>query len=350
MAERISTGYKRLFDLHLLHHYWLDDGIVVFDQIADKAKKYQRLLTYDMRSFLALAPAPATIKIIRSLGCIYKNTALGCVMAIPADTKIPAATSFNFIVTVQSAAFFNYTALTLRPRKIYELYQPSEDRTYRYKENVPVLSNLTGTFKDEKLFLSREYSEFTATDQIEALGKSGADLLQLTGDQPGAGTNRLGELNKLPVFVHQNDVPVITPPSSLSGVPGRGILLSNDIPDDVFALIQLSAVSPDKEEFSLINDQGRAKLLPPVFQARFKNRATIWQYFNKDTHGKISEEATPFPFTQFGNVSEKSKPQPPFTQFVNVSEIPKPQPEVVKVEHCRRHRLECARAARCALR
>ena len=316
MAERISTGYKRLFDLHLLHHYWLDDGIVVFDQIADKAKKYQRLLTYNMRSFLAVTPSPATIKIIRSLGCIYKNTALGCVMAVPSDTKIPLETSFNFIVTVQSAAFFNYTALTLGPQKIHELYRSSEDRTYRYKENVPVLSNLTGTSQDEQLFLSREYSEFTATDQVEALGKSGTDLLQLTGDQPGAGTNRLGELKKLPVFVHQNDVLVITPPGSLSGVPTRGILLSSDIPDDVFALIQLSAVSPGKEEFSFTNDKGQAKIPPPVFQVRFKNRATFWQYFDKSTGTKISEETTPFPFTQFGTISEK----------------PKPQPELVKVE------------------
>lgn len=316
MAERISTGYKRLFEIHLLHHYWLDDGVVVFDQIADKAKKYQRLLTYNMRSFLALAPTPATIKTIRSLGCIYKNTALGCVMAVPADTKIPPATSFSFIVTVQSAIFFNYTASTLRPQKIHELYQPSEDRTYRYKESVPVLSNLTGTSRDEKLFLSMEYSEFTATDQIEALGKSGADLLQLTGDQPGAGDNRLGELNKLPVFVHQNDVPVITPPPGLLDVPTRGVLLSSDIPDDVFALIQLSAVRPGNAEFSLTNDQGRAKISPPVFQVRFKNRATFWQYFDKSTGTKISEETTPFPFTQFGTVREK----------------PKPQPELVKVE------------------
>ena len=315
MAERISNDYHRLFALHLLHHYWLDEADVVFDQIQAE-KRSQRLLTYNMRSFLTLAPTPATIKTIRSLGCIYKNTALGCVMVVPADTKIPPSTSFDFIVTAQSAAFFNYTALTLRPRKIYELYQSTEDRTYRYKENVPVLSNLTGTSRDEKLFLSREYSEFTETDQIEALGKSGADLLQLTGDQPGAGRNRLGELNKLPVFVHQNDVLVITPPGSLSGVPTRGILLSSDIPDDVFALIQLSAVSPGKEEFSFTDDKGQAKIPPPVFQVRFKNRATFWQYFDKSTGTKISEETTPFPFTQFGTISEK----------------PKPQPELVKVE------------------
>ena len=51
MAERISNDYHRLFALHLLHHYWLDEADVVFDQIQAE-KRSQRLLTYNMRSFL----------------------------------------------------------------------------------------------------------------------------------------------------------------------------------------------------------------------------------------------------------------------------------------------------------
>ena len=43
-----------------MHHYWLDEGSTVFDQIADPAKKVARLLGYDIRPFLAVRPTAAT--------------------------------------------------------------------------------------------------------------------------------------------------------------------------------------------------------------------------------------------------------------------------------------------------
>src|SRR5262249_44808328 len=138
------NGYKRLFEVRLLHHYWLDEGATVFDLISSQPKKDNRLLSYDVRSFIAVTPTAATAKSLKGFGCIYKNTALGCIAAAPAGTVIPADAIFEFAVTVQDSAFFNYSALTLRPQKIYELYHQPEDKTYRYKENVPVLSNSTG--------------------------------------------------------------------------------------------------------------------------------------------------------------------------------------------------------------
>ncbi len=50
-SERIVNGYARLFELHLLHHYWLDEGATVFDAMAD-AGRQRRLLDYDVRKML----------------------------------------------------------------------------------------------------------------------------------------------------------------------------------------------------------------------------------------------------------------------------------------------------------
>ncbi len=313
MAESIITGYKRLFEIRLLHHYWLDEGATVFDLIADQTKKARRLLQYDMRPFLAVTPTNATMKAFNGLGGVFKNTALGCLVAVPDSVVIAQDAVYEFAVTVRHADVLNYTALTLRPQKVYEIYHQSEDQVYRYKENVPVLSNLTGatrgTGSDKMLFLSKEIPTLAADDQVEALFISGNVLEQLTSDQPNANTQSLhNPATDFPIFVHQGDVPTIVPPSGLVGAPARGVRLSNEITDEVFALIHLSAVRENDEDFSLIDSNGHAKTAHPVFQVRFKNRSTFWQYLNKSTESVDSTEPNPLPLTYFGNAGTKQKP------------------------------------------
>ena len=313
MAERISNGYKPLFEVRLLHHYWLDEAATVFDLLPDQVKKDARLQAYDRRSFLSVMPTKTTIKGLKSLNCIYKNTALGFVVTSKNNEVIPADALFEFVVTVQNTDFFNYTALTLQTREIHEFYDKTQDKICRYKENVPVLSNLTGAVRgtgiNKSLFLSKKYVARTASDLVESLVVSGGALLQLTGDQPGAGSQQLStQATNLPVFVHQGDVPVIVPPPDLIDVPKNGIMLSNDIPDDVFALIRLTAIRANDSDFSFIDSKGRAKTAHPIFQIRLKNRSTIWQYLNKTTGTVDSTELNPLPLTHFGNAGTKQKP------------------------------------------
>jgi|CXWL01.1.fsa_nt_gi hypothetical protein len=314
MTEHISNRYQSLFEVRLLHHYWLDEGATVFDLIADPVKKNKRFLTYDRRPFLAVTPTAATAKSLKGLSCVYKDTASGFMVAAPNQRIIPADISFEFIVTVTNAAFFNYTALTLPARKIHEFYHQPEDKTYRYKTNVFVLSNLTGASRgagvNKTLFLSTQYSASSASgDKVEALVLSGSALMQLTSDSdaPDPASQQLdADAAKLPAFVHQDDVPTIMPPLDLVDVPERGILLSSDIPDDVFALIRLSPIRADDNDFSFIDNNGIAKEHHPIFHVRFKNRSTVWRYVNKNT--STIPELNPLPLTYFGFSGSKQKP------------------------------------------
>jgi hypothetical protein len=313
MTEQVISGYRRFFEIRLLHHYWLDEGSTVFDLLADQAKQDARLLAYDSRPFLKIAPADATATALNGCGGFFKETRLGCIVAGPSSAVIPTDLTLEFIITVQNQDLLDYTALTLRPRRIYELYHQTEKKTYRYKENVPVLSNLTGTARGagptRRLFLSKEIPVPSADDQVEALVVSGGALMQLTGDQPGAATQPVGPVvADLPVFVHQGDVPVIVPPAGLAGAPPRGVLLTDEIPDSIFALVRVAPVRADAGEFSFIDGGGHPKVPPPVFHVRFKNRSTIWRYLNKTTRAVISTEATPLPLTWFGNAGTKQKP------------------------------------------
>lgn len=256
---------------------------------------------------MAVAPTGLTAKALEGFRCVYKNTPLGCIVAAPADVEIPPQTSFDFVLTVQNSAFFNYTALTMRPQKIYELYYQPENKIYRYKENVPALSNLTGASRDfgsgKLLFLSREIPSQAASDLVEWLVRSPTNaLLQMISDQPGDAPQQLdAQAANLPVFVHQGDAPSITPPAGLIGAPARGILLSNDIPDNVYALIRLVASGASDGDFDFVDANGHAKAPHPVYQVRFKNRSTVWRYFNQKTGAADPTAPALRPLTYFGN-------------------------------------------------
>lgn len=313
MAETLTSGYRRAFEVRLLHHYWLDEGGKVFDRIAAQAVKDARLLKYDRRPFLGVRPTVTTEKILAANHLLFKETALGFVIAAPASAKIPGDTVLQFIVTVEDSRFHEYTALTLRRQTIHELYNELDKTTYRYKENVPVLSNLTGTTRGigaaKELFLSQGYPAQPADDLVESLALSGSALVQLTSDGPGAATQQLGaQVTDLPSYLHQGDVPSIMPPTGLIGAPARGVSLTADVEDDVYALLSLASVRANDAAFSFVDAQGMLKPDPPVYQVRFKNRSTFWRYVNKATGAVVSTEASPLPLTYFGNAGTKQKP------------------------------------------
>jgi hypothetical protein len=311
MAERIVNGYKRLFEVRLLHHFWLDDGFALFDSLPEN-RKTKLLLTYDSRSFMSVGPTPATANILKAFGGIFNNTACGFVVAIPKEAMLPDNELFSFVITITDADFYQYTSLTFINRNIYELYYAQEDKIIRFKENVPVFSNLTGVSRgvnpDKLLFLSREVPASTVSDKVEFLNITGNALFQLTSSQPGATKVKLNAVAaNMPVFVHQNDSPVIVPPMGLTGTPGRGILLTSEIPDNIFGLVNIATINPLDADFSCTS-AGVAKNVCPVFQVRFKNRLAVWKYLNKNSGAPISESSTPLPFTYNGNAGIKKKP------------------------------------------
>jgi len=311
MAERIVNGYRRLFEVQLLHHYWLDDASVLFDTLPE-SRKTKLLLAYDSRFFLEIKPTPSTANKLKAFRGIFKITAPGFIVAVPKGVVVPDNELFSFVITITDTDFFKYTSLTFIDRKIYELYYQPEDKILRYKENVPVFSNLTGVSRgvnpDKSLFLSREIPASIASDKVEYLNITGNALFQLTSSQPGAAKVKLNNIAaNMPVFVHQNDSPVIVPPMGLAGTPRNGILLTNEIPDNVFGVVNIAATNPLDNDFSCTL-AGVAKNLCPVFQIRFKNRQAVWKYLNKNNGSLISESSTPLPFTYNGNAGAKKKP------------------------------------------
>ena len=329
MVEFRRIGYIRVFEVRVLHHFWLDEGATVFDQIADPAKKTQRLLTYDVRRVLDFAPSRSTAATIRGLRGVFRTTGLGFLVAVPDDATIPLDATFEFFATVVAPDYANYTAAALArpavtaptvpalsPQPVVTVPDPVPDPVtgattqHRYKANVPVLSNLTGVARgvapDMHLFLSRDYPAASAGDAIEALVAVGNDLRQRIGDPSNALLNVVGLRASLPIFVHQGVVTAITPPAGSAGAPAFGIELDPDTPGDVIAVIRLAPRRPIGSPFNFADPDGTPH--PRVFEVHLQNRWTTWQYHDKRDGSLTSTEAGPLPLTHFGNAGTKQKP------------------------------------------
>ncbi|WEN13747.1 hypothetical protein PY254_10875 [Rhodanobacter sp. AS-Z3] len=316
MSERSTTSYRRLFEVRLLHHYWLDDGGQRFDTLAPE-RQAERLLNYEVRRLLQVTPTPSTLRQLGSQRCLFKPTGRGFIVAAPSEATFDPAATFSFALSIASGDCLDYTALTFRPKAVQEAVDPTDlspSRViYRYKADVPVLSNLTGAKRTlgsgQVLFLSRDYPAPAASDTVEAMVLSAGALLQLTSDNPGATTEQLAaSAADLPVFMHQGDVPDIVPPAGVVGAPVRGVQLSDEMSDDVFALITLTAVRAGDDDFSFVDGTGAAKVPATVYDVRLKNRSTWWTYLDKRTGVLDAAEPQPLPLTFFGNAGTRQKP------------------------------------------
>jgi hypothetical protein len=320
VAEIVRTGYTRLFEVRLLHHFWLDQGATVFDAIADPEARTRRLLAYDVRRpydvrrLLAVEPSLATATLLAGLRGVFRMSGIGFFVAVPDDAPVPLDADFEFFVTAADSGYANYTALSLRPQPITDVPDPADPKViHRYKANVPVLGNLAGASRGtgaaKRLFLSQEYAS-GAGDGVEALVTSGNSLRQLTGDPPGAPFHVLGPTDAHPVYVHQGDVPPIAAPPGSIGVPARGIELAPNTPPAVAAIVRLVPRRADDSAFGFVNANGSPRASPRVFEVHLRNRWTTWRYRDKGNGAVASIEADPLPLTHFGNAGVKRKPSP----------------------------------------
>lgn len=314
MVEPDRTTFTRLFEVRVLHHYWLDDGATDLDALDDEVKD-RRLLEYDVRSILRLEPSLPTSETIRGLRGVFRTSGLGFVVAVPADAVVPLDAEFEFFASPVDPGYSDYTALSLRPMPIVDVIDPADpERSRRYKAGVPLLSNATGVSRGTgvatRRFLSTDYvSGANAGDGVEALVVSGSSLRLLTGDPPEP-TKTLGPISSRPVYLHQGDVQPITPPAGAVGVPATGIELSPDAPQDVVAVIRIVPRRAGSTAFDIVNPDGTPRQPSRVFEVHVRNRWTTRRYRDAKTGAVTSTEADPLPLTRFGNAGAKRPPDP----------------------------------------
>jgi hypothetical protein len=305
MVEKIINSYIKLFEIRILHHYWLDYGKTLFDDIEEE-RKYKIISNYNCQRIFSIFPTKQTENILSGLQCIYKNTPFGFIVLSKKDTLFKGKIEFEFVILSKDPYLFNYTALTLPVRNIFEYYSQTKKKKYRYKENVPTLTNIFGCKNSGgELFLSQEYID--KTNRIEEFFIDDNKLMQNYGNSESHVLYPEKGLKSLPIFVNQRDILTIEKGSVDDDSPScKGIMLQEGIPDTIFSFIRISTVNDMNKDFSLIDGE-KAKKNAPIFQIRLKNRSTCWKYIDKKT-GNIIEETQILPLTHFGNAGIRKKP------------------------------------------
>ena len=98
MAEFIRLGYERLFEVRVLHHFWLDEGATVFDEIADQAVEDAAACSPTTSAGCSTSePSAATAATVAGLRGVFRITGLGFLVAVPGDARPSRSTRLRVL-------------------------------------------------------------------------------------------------------------------------------------------------------------------------------------------------------------------------------------------------------------
>lgn len=379
-----TLTYKTLFEVKLLHHYFLNKAGDLFDNMSD-ADKSIALKGYDVRDFISIEPTAECARVLNRYHLIYKNTPSGLIVGTRATQNagksFPAfavedGLRFTFKVYFDDIFFSNYTALPLSKNRSAMYY--FQNRKTNSPKKFPHLTQFAAAFTGgetyssgeilsdnaaapTKLFIAKKISNNAPphadwiNDDLVA-GKplqyaTRKDLLPVYTDSIRYNTN---ETNlTLAVSIKNRSGDTITPKFETVTENDKSVALVDIhfLPEDFYTIKLEDAGKPYSKEFSFYrlsapsnadalidiivkSDDaaynmlaGDGSLLEPVYELRFKNRSTVWRYLGE----KFTNLPTsgPHPLTKKGlvPVTVSNKDGNP------VADMPNPNVNMVKTEH-----------------
>ena len=258
-----AATYGLLFEVTLLHNYFLNNGEETFASMtnADKEKMLQQ---FDTDAFTTITPTLETNTVLKNYKMIFKKnkTGFGVYIKVKDELdpfiKVPVDLNLKFLIKINDYQFENYTNLDFAFNQVF-LFSNVRPLT------EPVSFEYLPKINDNKL-ISNAYlvSEETTANLISTL-------------QPSEQQN-------------------------------------------VFGLISLTAKGDDSSG-NIVDDLG--KMISPNFKIHFDNRKTLWRYINRKA-GTIINTIKAKPLTRSGFVeidplNDFNPSEPAESQYPNPS-------------------------------
>ncbi|HZL09939.1 MAG TPA: hypothetical protein VFC65_08075 [Prolixibacteraceae bacterium] len=382
-----SLLYKSLFEVKILHHYFLNKGEEEWDTMNQEDKDSQEA-KFDIREILDITPTSDCTQALNAHNCVFKRTSAGIIVGIKsiadelnagkfkAFVSLSETQTFRFLVKLKDYNFMNYTALSLQSSrgKMFVLNNSITNAS----NNFPSLSTIPPVFENGKLYLPGDMLSDNAVNQTKlftALVKTsnnptGSDdwlteegnadtplnYVNINDSYPvanGLFTYTMTEKDSYPIAILKDASGFTIKPETevLQGdfytlqVDMRkypegiySIHIDSDNPtyhDDVtfyllqsndtpFTLIEIK-VKSKQAVFDLTNQED---LLSPVFEIRFRNRRTHWRYLGKIFSTPYIPD-NPLPLTRYGNIEIMKPPKPEDTKTIM---LPNPSVSLIKAE------------------
>ena len=258
-----AATYGLLFEVTLLHNYFLNNGEETFASMtnADKEKMLQQ---FDTDAFTAITPTLETNIVLKNYKMIFKKnkTGFGVYIKVKDELdpfiKVPVDLNLKFLIKINDYQFENYTNLDFAFNQVF-LFSNVRPLT------EPVSFEYLPKINDNKL-ISNAYlvSEETTANLISTL-------------QPSEQQN-------------------------------------------VFGLISLTAKG-DNSSGNIVDDM--SKMISPNFKIHFDNRKTLWRYINRKA-GTVINTINAKPLTRSGFVeidplNDFNPSEPAESQYPNPS-------------------------------
>lgn len=183
------TRYAILFEVQVLHDYFLNRGSLVHEALAD-VQRDALFRSYTSGTFLEVAPTRSAKKRLAGHAMIFKTTASGFLVAVkvaPSSQEdrpaIPPEADFRlaFALRISDPRFFNYTSLADSSPKFYYFDNDSGNETASNR----FLSVLVPSFDTTRAYEAGEVyadSSGALVDLFRALRDTGPAATPIAGD------------------------------------------------------------------------------------------------------------------------------------------------------------------------
>ncbi|KUJ62166.1 hypothetical protein AR687_09085 [Flavobacteriaceae bacterium CRH] len=260
-----SITYGLLFEVTLLHNYFLNNGVEIFTGMssADKEKMLQQ---FNTDAFTTITPTLETNTVLKNYKMVFKKTKTGFRVYIKVKEtdeivpyiKIPVDLNLKFLIKINDYQFENYTNLN---------------------------------FALNQVFLFSNFKPLTEPVTFEYL--------------PKINDNKL--ISNSFLVSKETTVNLI---STLQSSEKQGI----------FGILSLN-LQGDNSSGNIVNNLG--KMVSPNFKIHFDNRKTLWKYINRKAATEIETNAakplTRSGFVEIDPLTDFTPPQPASSQYPNPS-------------------------------
>jgi hypothetical protein len=204
-----SVRYKPLFEVQVLHNYFLNKGTQLFAAM-NQADKQKQLALYNLLQFMRVEPARETMTKLNGYGLVFKTDAIGfrvwCKVENDGVTpviQIEDNTCFTFLLKIADRRFYNFTSLKME--NAGKLYYLSNQKPTGAPPAFPLIKTAGANTKTDDSWLlsdelqSVELKKLTTSEKTDLLALV---RLYMKGDNSGVHiTTASGELrNPTPVF------------------------------------------------------------------------------------------------------------------------------------------------------
>lgn len=141
--------YRPLFDVKLLHHYFLDEGEAVYGSTLDPENMEKNLAQYKLSNFMSVQPTENTINTLKNLRSRFVQSGYGFQVVTSTEGDEPFipfsdTLTFDFILKITDQYFENYTNITINrsaPLFLTNLTPPPPLEVEEGKEETAVSVN-----------------------------------------------------------------------------------------------------------------------------------------------------------------------------------------------------------------